>query len=159
MFKLKNLVKILHRAEGPVLEPTVHVDMGQIGYGKGPIKSDHFHDCSAVVLDFGEDGAFFAHATPHNVRGDYVTLELSDDVRADDVVLLLIKEARKRRFDSGNSQAVVNAINEEFLDVIVGNFEREGIPIRYAEITPYARNITYNPNNGRLLVEKIPNSW
>ena len=105
---------------------SLYVPVGNIGFNEGPIYSEKFAYCSAVVLDFGKCGAFLAHCLPQ------LENPLSYDngaVHSYNFLDWLKAEAEMKGLDIKTARAFVNAGSSEFLEMILEKLEKEGIAI------------------------------
>lgn len=129
----------------------VSVGFGQIGYSSQNIKSNGFTTCSAVILDFGNDG-LMAHAYPSEDIPKSYSYSWENDgfVSADTVVDGLIAEAHGRGLSLDRAVAIVNAGTLESLEQITSDFKHNQIPVVLEGIRQSSgiRNISYNfPKN------------
>ncbi len=129
-------------------EKCFHVSSGQIGHNNGPLRSDGFYHCCAVVLDFGSSGAFLAHAYPETEDSEEYTCIVN-------VARRLAMKARRMGFAMAESKAFVSAYKEEYRDRIIEDLREVGIPVIESSIEPYGRNVIYNPKEGQLRIEAI----
>ncbi|MBW2992037.1 hypothetical protein KY345_02350 [Candidatus Woesearchaeota archaeon] len=129
----------------PVLRKPVEVEIGYIKYNKGPIVSNNFFRCSAVILDYNNE-AVFAHAMP---KTGYV--------KVDNVVDLAVREAKRRDFDLRKTKAFVNTWNDEYKERILRDLKRYGIRVEEAKAEYYGhdlkKDMIYNPRKDSLHIE------
>lgn len=121
---------------------------GKISYNRGPIQSDGFYWCSAVILDY-ENKAIYTHDLAH-FSGNKT-----------DVVNKIVKEANKRGFELDKSFAIINAGRPCDLESISNDFKEYGIEIRCANTTYTSadgmtgpRKVRYDPKENKLEIRK-----
>lgn len=148
------LKKIISKEQVQIPTSAVSVNTAEIGYNKGPLYSNSFSICSAVILDYG-DNAFLAHALPP------IFSSSGDMLHYDGVVEGLIEESKKRNLDPKKGLAIVNTYSRRSLNKLVRELKKYDIPVRVVKTKPSAkklvstgflRNVLYLPKSDSLII-------
>lgn len=155
-------------------EEILDVDVGKIRCGNGKMKSLGFGDCTAVILDFGNE-ALMAHALPEEYKYyeyysfDYFMLsdffgpkriDFHTQIYSFNVVDRLIKEAKRKNLDIDHAEAILDAGRPDLYLAILMDLHKNNIKIRKAQCHMPTeenfyypkRDIYYNPKTDNLEV-------
>jgi hypothetical protein len=110
------------------------VTQAQLIYSSKPVESKGFWNCSAVIMDYGDE-AVFAHAWPTSFDAGRFWGSLEEQYRregyplitVDNVVEEIGKEAKRNDLEKG--EAIVIGYNEE-VQIVVNDLRKKGIKIR-----------------------------
>ncbi len=136
---------------GTYSSETVNVGWGEIGYNRGPLTSERFSSCSAVILDYGDEALL-----AHSFNGEYGPTSF-DQICTGNVVNRLVEESGRRGFYLRMSKAIVNAGWETDLRKIIGDLEKYGIRVQEANFSEFEfgfeRDVHYDPESDLLSIK------
>lgn len=137
----------------PNSERPVEVKVGKIGYSRGPLVSHDFANCSAVILDFGDE-ALMAHVIPVDTLAYGWTGPSDHYVGYADFMGELTKEAQIRNLNMKRVEAIVSFGRESPKERILESLLKKGIKIREIEDSHLneIRSVLYDPKPNRLRV-------
>ncbi len=136
---------------GAYSSETVNVGWGEIGYNRGPLASERFSSCSAVVLDYGNEALL-----AHSFNGEYGPTNFNQ-ICTGNVVDKLVEESRRRGFYLRTSKAIVNTVCEPDLRKIISDLEKYGIHLQEANLSEFKfgfeRDVHYDPESDLLSIK------
>lgn len=131
------------------------VPEGTIAHIQGPSQARGFYECSAVILDYGNE-ALFAHATS-GLETYGGPRENPREVNVGNVIPRMLQEAQRTGLDNRPCFAVVNAGSPESLERITSDLISNGIQIKSSNMnfaptsnSRQPRTILYDPANDLL---------
>ncbi|MEK6859214.1 MAG: hypothetical protein AABX54_00215 [Nanoarchaeota archaeon] len=143
-------------------KPALEVRVGKMEYAHGPLISHDLTNCSAVILDFGED-ALMAHALPVQSY-DYYTLEgstystsSSSDrhfIGYNTCIDELVDEVQRRNLDIKNSEAIISFGRDFPKEQILNKLSQKGIKIKELHYSDSlkSRSVIYSPKLNKLVI-------
>jgi len=129
-------------------EDFVEVPINKVGYSsKDPLVSHDFANCSAIILDFGDD-ALMGHAFPIDDRKSESYTEL--------FIENMIEEAHKRNLNFDGVEAIISFGRASPREKVLGSLLENGIKIREIDDSyrdsRESRSVLYYPRSDELYV-------